>query len=86
MAINILSYHETFSVVGTTEEWINKIEQALQNGGFKKVVVNNQLNQIIGSYKMWGKITVTLFPENDRIKLHVISSSQKTINQFKQNK
>lgn len=95
------SKEETYSVKGSTDEWLLKAEEALQKGGFTNIKSNKLLNQITGSYKkltVWGEIIVTLLPEADNLKINAKSTAnvdnifalfsspnQKILDKFKNN-
>lgn len=72
------SSDETFSVSGDVANWLIKVNQALDKGGFSNVNSNNTLNQVTADYKkltVWGKIIVTLHPESGFLKVHAKSTA-----------
>lgn len=95
------SKEESYSVSGTTEDWVSKAEQALHNGGFSNVLVNRTLNQLTADFKkftVWGELIVTLYPEGEQVRIHAKSTAnadnifalfsspnQKILDQFKNN-
>ncbi|MBN8694089.1 MAG: hypothetical protein J0L69_12915 [Bacteroidetes bacterium] len=92
---------ESFTVNGSTEQWISKCENALKKGGFTAVNVNRTLSQITANYKkltVWGDITITLHDEGNKTKISAFSNAnvdnlfalfsspnKKIISQFKDN-
>ncbi len=73
------SKEETFSIQGTIDDCLLRVEQALKKGNFTKVNVNKTLNQATGNYKkltVWGEITVTLLPKSDgSVRINVSSTA-----------
>jgi len=93
------SKEETFTVNGNQEEYLIKVEQALNKGGFTNVKTNKIINQVTADYKkltVWGEIIVTILKENEIVKINAKSTAntdnifalfnspnQKILNQFK---
>jgi len=95
------SKEENLFMKGTNDEVLKKIEEALHKGGFSKVKLNIQSNQVTSSYKkfmVWGEIAILTTLQDDGIKVHAKSTAnvdnifalffcpaQKILDQFKLN-
>lgn len=62
------SADEVIVVEGLREQWLEKCEAALRQGGFSKISSDRELWQIHANYKkmtVWGTLDITLRPHGD---------------------